>query len=64
MYKLGSSCGSTKIDLADVFNQIPLGPVSRKKLALNTHKGVLLCMRLPLDIILAPGYVLRNNGTT
>ena len=56
MHKLGGGYGFTKIDLADAYNQIPLSPKSQKRLALSTHKGVLLQMRLPFGISLAPGY--------
>ena len=56
MKNLGKGYGFTKIDLADAYNQIPLGPESQKKLALSTHQGVLLQMRLPFGIISAPGY--------
>ena len=56
MRKLGGGYGFTKIDLADAYNQIKLGPKSQKKLALSTHKGVLLQKRLPFGIKSAPGY--------
>ena len=56
MGKLGGGCAFTKIDLADAYNQIALGPESQKKLALSTHRGVLLQMRLPFGITSAPGY--------
>ena len=56
MHKLGGGCGFTKIDLADAYNQIPLSKESQKKLALSTHKGVLLQMKLPFGIKSAPGY--------
>ena len=56
MHKLGEGYGFTKIDLADAYNQIPLSKESEKKLALSTHKGVLLQMRLPFGISSAPGY--------
>ena len=56
MRKLGGGYGFTKIDLADAYNQIKLGPQSQKKLALNTHRGVLLQKRLPFGIKSAPGY--------
>ena len=56
MRKLGGGYGFTKIDLADAYNQIPLGPISQKRLALSTNQGVLLQMRLPFGIISAPGY--------
>ena len=56
MNKLGGGYGYTKIDLADAYNQIPLGPNSQQKLALSTQKGVLLQMRLPFGISSAPGY--------
>ncbi|MEE4247163.1 MAG: RNase H-like domain-containing protein [Kangiellaceae bacterium] len=56
MRKLGGGYGFTKIDLADAYNQIKLGHQSQKKLALNTHRGVLLQKRLPFGIKSAPGY--------
>ena len=56
MRKLGGGYGFTKIDLADAYNQIALGPESQRRLALSTHKGVLLQMRLPFGISSAPGY--------
>ena len=54
--KLGGGYGYTKLDLADAYHQIPLGPESQKKLALSTQRGVLLQMRLPFGISSAPGY--------
>jgi len=42
MRNLGGGYGFTKIYLADAYNQVKLGPESRKRLALSTHKGVLL----------------------
>ena len=56
MQKLAGRYGFTKIDLADAYNQIALGPESQKRLALSTHQGVLLQMRLPFGITSAPGY--------
>jgi hypothetical protein len=56
MRKLGGGCGFTKIDLADAYNQIRLGPISRKRFSLSTHKGVLLQNVLPFGISSAPGY--------
>ena len=56
MQKLGGGYCFTKIDLADAYNQIPLSPESQKRMALSTHKGVLLQMRLPFGITSAPGY--------
>ena len=56
MQKLSGGYGFTKIDLADAYNQIALGPESQKRLALSTHQGVLLQMRLPFGITSAPGY--------
>ena len=56
MRKLGGGYGFTKIDLADAYNQIMLAPDSQKRLALSTHRGVLLQMRLPFGITSAPGY--------
>ena len=54
--KLGGGYGFTKIDLADAYNQVRLGLESRKRLALNTHRGVLLQNVLPFGISSAPGY--------
>ena len=54
--KLGGGYGFTKFDLADAFNQIKLGPESQKRLALSTHRGVLLQLRLPFGISSAPWY--------
>ena len=56
MHKLGGSYCFTKIDLADAYNQVKLAPASQKRLALSTHRGVLLQMRLPFGIKSAPGY--------
>ena len=50
MQKLGGGYGFTKIDLADGYNQIPRSPESQKRLALSTHRGVLLQLRLPFGI--------------
>ena len=56
MHKLGGGCGFTKIDLADAYNQVRLAPESQKRLALSTHRGILLQTRLPFGITSAPGY--------
>jgi len=56
MRKLGGGHRFTKIDLADAYNQIKLHPESRKRLALSTHRGVLLQNVLPFGISSAPGY--------
>jgi len=56
MRKLGGGYGFTKIDLADAYSQIQLGPESQKKLALSTHRGVLLQKRLPFGISSACSY--------
>ena len=53
---MGGGCGFTKTDLADAYNQVRLGPKSRERLALNTHRGVLLQNVLPFGISSAPGY--------
>ena len=55
MRKLGDGHRFTKIDLADAYNQIKLCPESRKRLALSTHRGVLLQNVLPFGISSAPG---------
>ena len=56
MRKLGGGYFFSKIDLADAYNQIELGPESQRRLALSTHRGVLLQTRLPFGISSAPGY--------
>ena len=40
--KLSGGYGFSKVDLADAYNQIKLGSESQKRLALSTHRGVLL----------------------
>jgi hypothetical protein len=54
--KLSNGYGFSKVDLADAYNQIKLGPEIQKRLALSTHRGVLLQCRLPFDISFAAGY--------
>ena len=57
MQKLGGGYGFTQTDLSeDAYYQIMLAPESQKRLALSTHRGVLLQMRLPFGISSAPGY--------
>ena len=56
MRKLGGGYFFSKIDLADAYNQIELAPESQRRLALSTHRGVLLQTRLPFGISSAPGY--------
>ena len=56
MQKLGGGFGYTKIDLTDAYNQIQLAPESQRRLALSSHRGVLLQQRLPFGIKSAPGY--------
>ena len=62
MESLGGGYGYTEIDLDDAYHQIELAPISHKRLALSTHRGVLLQQRLLfLDQVLSrilPG----NNG--
>jgi len=55
MRRLGDGYGFTKIDLADAYNQVRLGPKSRERLVLITHHGVLLQNILPFGISSAPG---------
>ena len=54
--KLGGGYFFSKIDLADAYHQIELTPESQKRLALSTHRGVLLQTRLPFGISSATGY--------
>ena len=56
MRRLGGGYYFTKIDLADAYNQVKLSPESQRRLALSTHRGVLLQTRLPFGISSAPGY--------
>jgi hypothetical protein len=56
MQRLGGGFGYSKVDLADAYNQIKLAPESQRRLALSTHRGVLLQKRLPFGIKSAPGY--------
>ena len=56
MQKLGGGFGYTKINLADAYIQIQLAPESQRRLALSTHRGVLLQQRLPFGIKSAPAY--------
>ena len=56
MQKLGGGFGYSKVDLADAYHQIQLSPESQRRLALSTHRGVLLQQRLPFGIKSAPGY--------
>ena len=46
----------TKIDLSDAYNQVKLSPESQQRLALSTHRGVLLQMHLPFGTSSVPGY--------
>ena len=57
LIKLRGGYDFTKIDLTDAYNQIRLGPKSRKRLALSTHRGVLLQNVLIFGISSAPGYI-------
>ena len=56
IHRLSGGYYFSKIDLADAYNQVKLSPESQKKLALSTHRGVLLQKRLPFGISSAPGY--------
>ncbi|GFN95673.1 retrovirus-related pol polyprotein [Plakobranchus ocellatus] len=56
MRKLGRGHSFIKIDLADAYNKICLGPELQKKLALSIHKGVLLQKRVLFGRTSPPGY--------
>ncbi len=56
MHKLSGGYYFSKIDLADAYNQIKLGPESQRRLALSTHRGILLQTRLPFGISSARSY--------
>ena len=51
MQKLGGEYCFTKVYLADVYNQVKLAPESQKRLALSTHRGILLQTSLLLGYI-------------
>ena len=55
--ELEEAIATQKIDVADAYNQILLAPESQQRLALSTHKGVLLLQkRLSFGKSSAPGY--------
>ena len=56
MRRLDGTHYFSKVDLADAYNQIELGPESQRRLALSTNRGVLLQTRLPFGISSATGY--------
>ena len=62
MWKLEGGYGFTKIDLADVYNQVKLAPESQRRLALRTHQGILGQMHLSFGISSAPCYFQRIMG--
>ena len=56
MRRLDGTPYFSKVDLTDAYNQIELGPEIQRRLALSTHRGVLLQTRLPFGISSATGY--------
>ena len=56
IHRLSGGHYFSKIDLADAYNQVKLSPKSQKRLALSTHRGVLLQKLLPFGISSVPGY--------
>ena len=56
MHRLGGGAGFIKIGLADAYNQIRLASESRKRLALSTHRDVLLQNVMPFGISSVPGH--------
>ena len=56
MRRLDGTHYFSKVDLADAYNQIKLEPQSQRRIALSTHRGVLLQTRLPFGISSATGY--------
>ena len=56
MQRLSGGWYFTKIDLADAYNEIRLGPEYQIRLALSTHRDVLLQLRLPFGISPALAY--------
>ena len=61
MRRLGG-CGFTQIDLADAYKQVRLGTTSRERLALSTHRGVLLQNVLPFGISSTTWLFPASNG--
>jgi len=49
MQRLSGGYGFTKMDFDDAYNQIALPPECQKRLALSTHRGVLLQKRFLLE---------------
>jgi len=62
MNKLGGGYGFTKIDLTDAYNQIKLGPISRKRLAVSTPCSLLLQNVLPFGNQLCSRLLSEHNG--
>jgi len=60
MQRLSGGYGFTKIDLADAYNQIALAPESQKRLALSTHRRMLLRKRLLLESVPRPATFRRS----
>ena len=56
VWKLSGGDYFTKIDLANAYNMIWIAPETPKRLALTTHRGVLLQTRLRFGISSAHGY--------
>ena len=56
MRRLGGTHYFSKIDFVDACNQIKLEPESQKRLALSTHRRILLQKRLPFGISSATEY--------
>ena len=56
IHRLSGGYYFSKIDRADAYNQVKVSSESQKKLALSTHRGVLLQKQLPFGISSAPGY--------
>ena len=50
MRRLGGTHYFSKVDLAEAYNHIELGPESQKRLALSTHRGIVLQKRIPFGI--------------
>ena len=57
MPRLSSGYYFTKINLADAYNQVKLSPESQRRLAVSTHRSVLLQTAYRLAYHLLPGYI-------
>ena len=53
----------SKLDLANAYQHIPLDDLSKKIVAINTHKGLFQHNRLPFGVSAAPSFFQRTMET-